>query len=137
GLGGGGLMVLAMAIIGEVVSPRERGRYQGYIGAVFGVSSVVGPLLGGFITDHLSWRWVFYVNLPVGIIAFLVTSAVLPAGLRHGNPKLDLAGAVLMSVAATAVVLTATWGGTEYEWGSPMVIGLIALAVVTTLAFLA
>lgn len=137
GIGGGGLMVLAMAIIGEVVSPRERGRYQGYIGAVFGVSSVVGPLLGGFITDSWSWRWVFYVNLPVGLVALVVTSAVLPAGVRHGNPRLDVSGALFMSVAATAVVLTATWGGTEYGWSSPTILGLIAVAVVTTVAFLA
>jgi EmrB/QacA subfamily drug resistance transporter len=137
GVGGGGLMVLAMAIIGEIVSPRERGRYQGYIGAVFGVASVLGPLLGGFITDNLSWRWVFYVNLPIGLVALVVTSIVLPAGLRHGNPRIDFAGAALMSIAATAVVLTATWGGTEYEWGSSIIIGLIVVAVVTTVAFLA
>jgi EmrB/QacA subfamily drug resistance transporter len=137
GVGGGGLMVLAMAIVGEIVPPRERGRYQGYIGAVFGVSSVVGPLLGGFITDNLSWRWVFYVNLPIGLVALVVTSAVLPVGLKHGNPRLDVAGAALMSVAATCVVLAATWGGTEHPWGSPIIVGLAMAAVVAAAAFVA
>src|SRR5690606_11224583 len=88
GIGGGGLIVLAQAIIADVVAPRERGRYQGYFGAVFGTSSVVGPLLGGWFTDHLSWRWVFYVNIPLGILALFVTSAVLPDGQRRGHPRI-------------------------------------------------
>ena len=129
GVGGGGLIVLAQAIIAEVVSPRERGRYQGYFGAVFGTSSVAGPLLGGFFTDHLSWRWVFYINIPLGILALFVTSAVLPAGQRRGNPKIDYTGSVVLTAAVTCVVLFTTWGGTEYEWASPTIIGLIVASV--------
>jgi EmrB/QacA subfamily drug resistance transporter len=130
GAGGGGLLVLAQATIADVVSPRERGRYQGYFGAVFGASSVAGPLLGGFFTDHLSWRWVFYINIPLGIIALFVTSAVLPAGLRRGNPRVDYTGAALLTAAVSCIVLFTTWGGSEYEWTSPIIIGLIAAAVV-------
>lgn len=130
GLGGGGLMVLAQAIIAEVVSPRERGRYQGYFGAVFGASSVAGPLLGGFFTDHVSWRWVFYINIPLGIAALVVTAIVLPASLRHGNPKVDYVGAAILSAAVTCIVLFTTWGGTQYEWESSIMVALAVGAVV-------
>src|SRR3546814_5555544 len=98
GLGGGGLIVLAQAIIADVVSPRERGRYQGYFGAMFGASSVLGPLLGGFMTDHLSWRWVFYVNVPLAILALFVTSAVLPADTRRSDHRIDYLGSSLLVV---------------------------------------
>ncbi|MCW2942382.1 MAG: Arabinose efflux permease-like protein [Actinomycetia bacterium] len=133
GIGGGGLMVLAMAIVGDVVSSRERGRYQGLFGAVFGVSSVAGPLLGGFFVDRLSWRWVFYINLPIGVVALIVIVAVL-----HGKPvqeqhKIDYLGTVLLGGAAICLVLLTTWGGSQYAWGSPTIIGLgiamVALAV--------
>src|SRR5690606_7140843 len=130
GIGGGGLIVLAQAIIADVVAPRERGRYQGYFGAVFGTSSVVGPLLGGWFTDHLSWRWVFYVNIPLGILALFVTSAVLPDGQRRGHPRIDYTGSAVLVAAVTSIVLFTTWGGTEYEWGSPVILGLIAASVV-------
>jgi EmrB/QacA subfamily drug resistance transporter len=128
GIGGGGLIVLAQASIADVVSPRERGRYQGYFGAVFGASSVAGPLLGGFFTDNLSWRWVFYVNVPFGIAALIVTSIVLPAG-RKREAKIDYLGSMTLSLAIVAVVMVTTWGGTEYDWASPMIIGLIVASV--------
>jgi EmrB/QacA subfamily drug resistance transporter len=130
GLGGGGLIVLAMAIVGEIVSPRERGRYQGYFGAVFGAASVAGPLLGGFLTDEVSWRWVFYVNVPFGIAALVVTAFVLPPSTRHGHPTVDYLGAALLTAAITSVVLLTTWGGTEYEWGSPLILTLAVGAAV-------
>lgn len=129
GLGGGGLMVLAQAIIAEVVSPRERGRYQGYFGAVFGTSSVAGPMLGGFLTDQVSWRWVFYVNVPIGIIALVVTGLVLPPSVKHGNPEVDYLGAVLLSLSVTGIVLYTTWGGTQYPWGSPVMLAIIISSV--------
>jgi EmrB/QacA subfamily drug resistance transporter len=124
GLGGGALIVLAQAIIADVVSPRERGRYQGYFGALFGASSIIGPLLGGFFTDHLSWRWAFYVNLPLGALALFVTSIVLPASATRARVKIDLLGAALLSAAVSAIVLVMTWGGAEYAWGSPLIVGL-------------
>jgi EmrB/QacA subfamily drug resistance transporter len=137
GAGAGGLIVLAMAIIADVVSPRQRGRYQGYFGAVFGAASVAGPLLGGFFTDHLSWRWVFYVNLPLGILALFVTSAVLPRATARRLVRIDWAGTTLLSVAIICLVLLTTWGGTEYPWGSPVIIGLGIGTVAAGAAFVA
>ncbi|MCW2914132.1 MAG: Arabinose efflux permease-like protein [Actinomycetia bacterium] len=130
GLGGGGLMVLAMAIVGDVVPPRERGRYQGIFGAVFGVASVAGPLLGGFFVDSLSWRWVFYVNLPIGVLALIAIAAVLHATSERGRHKIDYLGTVLLAGAAVCLVLMTTWGGTQYPWGSPTIIGLGVASVV-------
>ena len=135
GAGAGGLIVLAMAIIADVVSPRERGRYQGYFGAVFGAASVAGPLLGGFFTDHLTWRWVFYVNLPLGILALFVTSAVLPASSRRRQVRIDWLGTALLAIGITCLVLLTTWGGTEYAWGSPVILGLGIATVVAGIAF--
>lgn len=129
GLGAGGLMASALAIIGDVVSPRERGRYQGYMGGVFAFASVAGPLAGGFFTDHLSWRWVFYVNLPVGALALVVTSIVLNLPFRRVERRIDWLGAGLIAAAVTCVLLVTVWGGDQYAWGSPQILGLSAVGL--------
>ncbi len=130
GIGGGGLMVLASAIIGDVVSPRERGKYQGLFGAVFGVSSVAGPLLGGLFVDHLTWRWVFYVNLPLGLVAFLTVLAVLPRQSPVGRQNIDYAGIVLLAATAVCLTLVASWGGSVYAWLSWQIITLAVAGVI-------
>jgi EmrB/QacA subfamily drug resistance transporter len=135
GLGGGGLIVGAQTIVGDVVPPRERGRYQGIFGATFGVASVLGPLIGGFFVDNLSWRWVFYINLPIGIVALLVTSAVLPSRLTKARHVIDYAGTVLIGAAATCLVLLTSLGGTTYPWGSFPIIFLGVLAAVFVALF--
>ncbi|GAA4908793.1 MDR family MFS transporter [Streptomonospora salina] len=136
GIGGGGLMISAQAIIADVVSARDRGRYMGFIGGVFGLASVAGPLLGGLFTDHLSWRWIFYINLPLGAAALLLTSIVLqlprPSGPR---PKLDYAGTLLLATASVCMVLVTSWGGTDYDWSSGVILGLGAGAVVAAALF--
>ena len=135
GLGAGGLMALAFTIIADVVSPRERGRYQAYFGATFALSSIAGPLLGGVFTDNLSWRWIFYINMPIGIVALAVTSAVLKLPFRRQAHKIDFLGSGLMLVGVTAALLVTVWGGTQYAWGSPVILGLAVAAVVLITAF--
>ncbi|MGY4964000.1 DHA2 family efflux MFS transporter permease subunit [Streptomyces sp. 900105245] len=137
GLGGGGLMVLSMAIVGDLVPPRERGRYQGLFGAVFGATSVLGPLLGGLLTEHLSWRWVFYVNLPVGIVALVVIAAALHIPRRTAHHVIDYLGTFLIAAVATCLVLVASLGGTTWAWGSAQIIGLCVLGVLLAVAFVA
>src|ERR1700728_3646458 len=124
GLGGGGLMVSAQAAIGDGVPPRERGRYTGLFGAVFGLASVAGPLLGGFLTSDLSWRWIFYVNLPLGVLALFVLAATLPAASERVHHKIDYLGIVLLGAGLSAIVLGASLGGTSYAWGSATIVGL-------------
>jgi len=135
GLGGGGLMVLAQAIVGDVVPPRDRGRYQGAFGAVFGVASVAGPLLGGFFVDNLGWRWVFYINLPIGVVALAVIAVTLPATSTRSHHTIDYVGTVLLGSAATCVVLLTSWGGTTFPWGSGVIIGLGIGAVALTVGW--
>src|SRR5436190_8027756 len=125
GLGGGGLTVTSQAAIGDIVPPRERGRYQGIFGAVFGVSSIAGPLLGGYFTTHLSWRWIFYINLPLGAVALGVIAAVLPATVTRVKHAIDYTGSALLALALGAMVLVTDLGGTAYPWSSPLLIGLI------------
>ncbi len=137
GLGAGGLMVGAFAIIGDLVPPRERGRYQGFMAAMMSVAMVAGPLVGGYITDHLSWRWAFYVNLPLGGIALILLAVQLHLPKYRAEHRIDWTGAGLLAVGVTALVLITSWGGSQYPWGSWQIIGLGALAILMLSVFTA
>ncbi len=136
GLGGGGLLILAQAIIADVVPARQRGKYMGIMGGVFAISSVAGPLLGGWFTDSIGWRWAFWMNIPLGILA--ITSAAfflrLPKNTNR-NPRIDVTGIFLLAIASTCLVLMTTWGGNTYDWNSPVIIGLILGAIVAGISF--
>ncbi|TDQ52977.1 MDR family MFS transporter [Actinorugispora endophytica] len=135
GLGGGGLMILSQAIIADVIPARERGRYMGIMGGVFAVSSVAGPLLGGWFTEGIGWRWAFWINIPLGVLAFLAVLFLLRLPKGVSRPRLDIAGMALMAVATTSLILTSSWGGSQYDWDSPVILGLIATTVVTAVLF--
>jgi EmrB/QacA subfamily drug resistance transporter len=135
GLGGGGLMVTTMAVVGDIIPPRDRGKYQGFFGAVFGVSTVIGPLLGGFFVDSLSWRWIFYVNLPLGLVAFAVIGAVFRPRGEHVHHSIDYLGAAVLTTSLSAIVLFTSLGGTSYAWDSPLIVALIAIGAVTLVLF--
>jgi EmrB/QacA subfamily drug resistance transporter len=124
GIGGGAITVTATALIGEVIPLRDRGRYQGALGAVFGVTTVIGPLLGGYFTDHLTWRWAFWINVPVSIVVFLVAAAAIPTLAARGRAVIDYAGIVFVGLGATGLTLATSWGGTTYPWSSATIIGL-------------
>jgi EmrB/QacA subfamily drug resistance transporter len=135
GLGGGGLTVTATALIGDVIPLRERGKYQGALGAVFGVTTVLGPLLGGFFTDDLSWRWDFYVNVPIGLIVVVLAAKTLPTVRSVVRPILDYAGVIFVAIGASGLILATSWGGTTYAWTSPTIIGLFVAALVSLSIF--
>jgi EmrB/QacA subfamily drug resistance transporter len=135
GIGGGGLFAIALSIIGDVIPPRERGRYQGYFGAVFGVSSVAGPLLGGWFTDGPGWRWIFYINLPIGLAALVITSIVLRMPVSRREHKIDYLGAATIVAAVSCLLLYLDWRGNEYGWTDPVALALVAAFVVLSALF--
>lgn len=135
GLGAGGLMVGSQAIIGDVIPPRQRGRYMGYFGAVFGLSSVLGPLAGGWLTQHASWRWIFYINVPIGAIALVVIAAVLHVPAHRLSHKIDWWGTSLLSAGVVGLILLTTWGGSQYAWRSVTIIGLGVASLVLLAVF--
>lgn len=136
GLGGGGLIILSQAIIADVIPARERGKYMGIIGAVFAVSSVIGPLLGGWLTEQVDWRWTFWLNIPLGLVA--LTAAITLLHLPRGNgerPSIDVAGIMTLAAGTACLILVASWGGNDYAWDSPVIIGLIVATVVLAVLF--
>jgi len=135
GVGGGMMMANGMAIIGDLFEPRERGRYQGLMGAVFGLASVFGPILGGWLTDTASWRWIFYINVPVGIFALAVLAVVMPKPVTGQQHRVDWWGALALTGGMVPLLLALSWGGSQYAWGSATILGLLGVALVALVAF--
>ncbi|MFD9890366.1 MDR family MFS transporter [Amycolatopsis sp. NPDC059027] len=135
GLGAGGLMVTATALVADVVPLRDRGKYQGVLGSVFGVVTVLGPMLGGLFVDHLSWRWAFYVNVPVAVIVLIVAASAMPSVKAAAKPVIDYLGILLVGLAATGLTLVTSWGGTQYAWDSPTIIGMAVGSVILLVLF--
>lgn len=137
GLGAGGISALAITLIGALVPPRERGRYQGMTAAVIAIGTIGGPLVGGFVADHLGWRWAFYINIPLGLVAVVWSAVMLKLPAIRGKARIDWLGIVLMTTTISAIVLAATWAGTQYAWGSWQILSLFALTAVTLAGFVA
>ena len=135
GIGAGGLFTLILAVVGDMIPPRQRGRYQAYFGAVFGVASIAGPLLGGFFTDNLSWRWIFYINIPLGILALSAIATRLHLPVHHNKHRIDYTGAALLGTSAATLLLATVWGGVTYPWASVQIIGMGIVSFVTAVAF--
>ena len=135
GLGGGGLMVVSMAVVGDLVAPRDRGRYQGLFGGVFGISTVAGPLLGGFFVDNLSWRWIFFINLPLGAVALAVISSAFRSRQTTESHRIDYLGTVVLAAGLSAIILYTSLGGTTYAWGSPMMLATLVVGVALLVLF--
>ncbi|MEV6768582.1 MDR family MFS transporter [Nocardia sp. NPDC051030] len=136
GIGAGGLAAGAFAIIGELIPPRERAKYMGMTASLMALATIGGPLVGGFVTDHFGWRWTFYLNLPLGLVALVWCQAMLHLSAKRPNAKIDYLGAALLTVTISAIVLVTTWGGTQYAWGSPQVLAMIAVVALGLPAFL-
>lgn len=135
GLGGGGLIILSQAIIADVVPARERGKYMGIMGAVFAVSSVAGPLLGGWLTEQVDWRWTFWMNVPLGLVALAAAITLLHLPKGTSRPKIDVFGMMTLAAASASLILVASWGGNDYDWNSPVILGLIAATIVLSVLF--
>lgn len=136
GLGGGALIPIALVIIGDIFPPSERGKWQGLMTAMFGLASIVGPTLGGWLTDNWGWRWVFYVNMPVGVVALVVAGIALPRVTQRRHHSIDYLGAILLVAGTIPLLLAFSWAGTTYAWVSVQIIGLLVVAVVVLTAFM-
>jgi len=135
GLGGGGLMILSQSIVADIFPPKERGKYMGIMGAAFGVSAVVGPLLGGWFTDSIGWRWCFWINIPLVLVALVLAMKFLPHAAHEGSKRFDIPGFAAMAAATACLVLALSWGGNSYDWNDPIIIGLFIGCIVFAVAF--